>query len=183
MIQFAPALPALAESPNASGYGYADSAVPETSQFEYYRGEWRAEMKVRQDDGSFAKSDFVANIKGRYLPDHKTFQTEFASPSGFFSTDLRAYKLSTGRWEALFLNANSQRWHHFTAQIVDGKMTTVVVGGYSGHEPFDVKIIDTRISADHYIKQVYQSTDKMQTWTLRYEMDVRRELPTASPNR
>jgi hypothetical protein len=164
-----------AESKEVIDFGHADQTLPETAQFEYYRGEWVAEMKLKKDDGSFEKLSFVADIKGRYLPDHKTFQTEFSSNTGFFSTDIRAFKRSTGQWEALFLNAEAQRWHHFMSEIVDGRMTTLVIGGYSGHEAFDVKVVDTQMSADHYIKQVYQSVDKMKSWVLTYEIDVRKK--------
>jgi hypothetical protein len=175
LIGLAKPMTVRAESLDAGEFGYADRTLPETAQFEYYRGEWVAEMKLKKADGTFEKLSFVANIKGRYLPDHQTFQTEFSSTTGFFSTDIRAYKRSTGEWEALFLNAEAQRWHHFTSGIVDGKMTTLVIGGYSGNEPFDVKVVDTRISVDHYVKHVYQSADKMKSWALTYEIDVRRK--------
>ena len=154
--------------------GYADHSIPELAQFEYYRGEWTSQMKMKQDDGTFKKLDAVATIKGKFLGDHKTFQSQFTTDKGFFSTDIRTFNTTTKEWNALFLNANAQRWHEFTSKITDGKMTTIVKGGYSGKEAFDVKIVDTVISDSHFLKNVYQSRDEMITWDLVYKIDVKK---------
>lgn len=161
-------------SQTKTDFGFADKSIPELSQFEYYSGDWITDMEMIQEDGSFKQLEFVATIKGRFLEDHKTFQSQFTSPNGFFSTDVRTFNVTTKKWQALFLNAKAQRWHKFTSSIVDGKMTTIVIGGYSGKENFDLKIIDTVISDDHYLKNVFRSTDSMKTWTLVYKINVRK---------
>jgi hypothetical protein len=155
-------------------YGFADDYIPELAQFEYYRGVWKSEMEMKQDDGTFKKLDAVATIRGKFLDDHKTFQSQFTTDRGFFSTDIRTFNTTTKEWNALFLNAKSQRWHEFTSEIIDGKMTTIVKGGYSGKEEFDVKIIDTVISDSHFLKNVYQSRDEMKTWDLTYKINVKK---------
>ena len=154
------------------GYGFADDYIPELAQFEYYRGHWVSEMEMKQEDGSFKKLEFVATIKGRFLDDHKTYQSEFSSGKRFFSTDIRTYNTATNEWQAFFLNAKAQRWHTFTSKVINGKMTTIVKGGYSGKEKFDVKIVDTVIDDGRYLKNVYHSTDQMGTWDLVYKMSV-----------
>ena len=73
-----------------------------------------------------------------------------------------------------FLNAQAQRWHEFTSEITDGKMTTIVKGGYSGKEKFDIKTVDTVITDSHYLKNVYQSTDQGKTWELVYKINVKK---------
>jgi hypothetical protein len=158
----------------SADYGYADNSIPELAQFEYYRGVWESTMEIKQEDGTFKKLSAVATIKGKFLDDHRTYQSQFTTDKGFFSTDLRTFNTSTKEWNALFLNAKFQRWHQFISKIVDGKMTTIVLGGYSGKEEFDVKIVDTVISDSHYLKNVYQSRDQMKTWKLTYKISVKK---------
>jgi len=155
-------------------YGFADNSTPELAQFEYYRGEWKSEMEIKQDDGTFKKLEAVATIKGKFLDDHKTFQSQFTTDKGFFSTDIRTFNTTTKEWNALFLNAQAQRWHEFTSRVVDGKMTTIVRGGYSGKEEFDVKVVDIVVTDSHYLKNVYNSTDQMKTWGLVYKISVKK---------
>ena len=158
-----------------SDYGHADKSIPELAQFEYYLGEWTSEMEIKLEDGTFKKLDVIATIKGKFLDDHRTYQSQFTTPKGFFSTDIRSFNTSTKEWDALFLNAQAQRWHKFNSKIVDGNMTTIVKGGYSGKEDFDLKIIDTIISDSHYLKNVYRSIDGMKTWEITYKIDVKKE--------
>lgn len=155
-------------------YGFADDAVPELAQFEYYRGEWKSEMEMKQEDGTFKKLEAIATIKGKFLEDHSTFQSQFTTDKGFFSTDIRTYNTTTKQWDALFLNAKAQRWHKFTSRLVDGKMTTIVKGGYSGKEEFDIKVIDNVITENHYLKKVYRSTDGVKNWELVYKINVKK---------
>lgn len=155
-------------------YGSADNSIPELKQFEYYRGEWKSQLEMKQEDGTFKKLESVATIKGRFLDDHRTFQSQFTTDEGFFSTDIRTYNTDTKEWHALFLNAKAQRWHEFTSRVINGKMTTIVKGGYSGKEEFDIKVVDTVITDAHYLKKVYKSTDQMKTWELIYKIDVKK---------
>ena len=155
-------------------YGFADKSVPELAQFEYYRGKWKSEMEMKQQDGTFKKLKVDVTIQGEYLEDHKTFQSQFTTNNGFFSTDIRTYNSTTKEWQALFLNAKAQRWHEFTSKLVDGKMTTIVKGGYSGKEVFDVKIVDVVITDEHYLKYIYHSTDQSKTWKLVYKVNVKK---------
>lgn len=155
-------------------YGFADNSIPELAQFEYYQGEWKSQMEMKQDNGTFKKLEAIATIKGNFLEDHKTFQSQFTTDKGFFSTDIRTFNTTTKEWNALFLNAKAQRWHEFTSKIVDGKMTTIVRGGYSGKEEFDVKVVDSVITRSHYLKKVYRSTDQMKTWDLVYKINVKK---------
>lgn len=154
----------------SNGFGYADKSIPELSQFEYFRGVWSTTMELKQQDGSFKKLDAVATVKGWFLDDHKTFQSQFTTPEGFFSTDLRTLNTTTKEWKALFINAKAQRWHEFTCKIENGKITTIVMGGYSGKEEYDVKGVDTVISDNEYHSDIYYSYDHMKTWVLTYKM-------------
>ncbi len=49
-------------------------------------------------------------------------------------------------------------------------MTTIVIGGYSGKEKFDVKGIDNVISDNNYQRNIYHSYDNMKTWVLVFKM-------------
>jgi len=151
-------------------FGFADSTIPELSQYEYYRGVWNTKMEMKQKNGAFIKLDAIATVKGQFLEDHKTFQSQFTTPDGFFSTDVRTFNTITKEWKALFINAKAQRWHEFTSKIVDGKMTTIVIGGYSGKEKFDIKAVDNIISDNNYQRNIYYSYDQMKTWVLVYKM-------------
>lgn len=155
-------------------FGYADKSIPELKQFEYYRGMWVSELEMRQDDGSFKKIEGGAQVTGRFLDDHRTFQSQFTTPNGFYSTDIRTYNTTTKQWEALFLNAKAQRWHQFTSKLIDGQMTTIVRGGYSGKEDFDIKVVDSIINQNQFHKDVYRSSDDMDTWVLTYKIDLKK---------
>jgi hypothetical protein len=159
---------------NYPDYGSPDNSIPQLSEFEYYKGEWKTKMEMKQNDGSFKKIKFEATIKARFLEDHRTFQTQFIGSKGFFSTDVRTYNIRTNQWEALFINSKAQRWHKFSSKIIDGKMTTIVKGGYSGKEEFDVKIIDTIKSKKQYLRNVYHSKDKMKSWKHIYRITITR---------
>ena len=156
-------------------YGFADASIPELAQFEYYRGVWVSELEMKQEDGSFKKLETTATIRGRFLDDHRTFQSQFTTPNGFFSTDIRTFNTDTNEWNALFLNAKAQRWHKFSSKLVDDKMTTLVMGGYSGKEAFDIKVVDTIVTDSHYLKNVFYSYDEMQTWELMYKISVKKK--------
>jgi hypothetical protein len=162
-------------SQRSDDFGFADKTIPELAEFEYYCGVWHTKMEMKQEDGSFKALDTDATVKGYFLDDHKTFQSQFTTPTGFFSTDIGTFDVNTKEWRMLFLNANAQRWHEFTAKMEEGKMITLVIGGYSGKEAFNVKTIDTVISETHYQRNVYQSTDDGKTWVLVYKMYAHRE--------
>ena len=53
-------------------------------------------------------------------------------------------------------------------------MTTIVKGGYSGKEDFDLKVVDFIISESHYLKKVYNSMDQMKSWNLIYKINVKK---------
>ena len=88
-------------------YGFADTSIPELAQFEYYRGTWKSEMEMKQQDGTFKKLEATATIRGKYLGDHRTFQSQFTTDRGFFSTDIRTYNTTTQKWHALFFECTS----------------------------------------------------------------------------
>ena len=155
-------------------FGSADNSIPELAQFEYLRGEWQAEMEKKNDQGEFVAIKNDATIKAFYHDDGRTFQTIFTTPLGFFSTDIRAFNTETQSWRAMFLNAQSQRWHQFESQFEDGQMVSVVPGGYSGKENFDVKVVHFDINKSSFKGNIYQSTDSGRSWSLVYKMKYRR---------
>ncbi len=161
-------------SPQDGDFGYADPSIPELAQMDYYRGVWSNEIEMVQE-GELVKLDFESEVIGRFLEDHKTFQTEFTATNGFFSTDIRSYDTLNHEWRALFLNADAQRWHEFTVWQDGDQMITMVKGGYSGKEAFDVKTVDEILSPNHYQKWVYQSADNGETWELTYKINAKRQ--------
>jgi hypothetical protein len=52
-------------------------------------------MELVQEDGSFKKLPAVATIKGKFLDDHRTYQSQFTTDRGFFSTDIRTFNTTT----------------------------------------------------------------------------------------
>ncbi len=72
------------------------------------------------------------------------------------------------------MNARAQRWHKFEAQLTDGNMQTFVKGGYSGSEPYDVKIIDFNISENSFTKEVFRRAHGEEGWKKTYIMDFSR---------
>ena len=155
-------------------YGYADKSIPELSQFEYFRGEWKIAIEQKQSDDSYKLIKTKSKLIAKFLDDHKTFQTQFTNDKGFFSTDIRTYSKSEKKWKALFLNSRDQRWHKFTSTFINGEMVSIVIGGYSGNKEFDIKVIDTIISKTHFKKNIYKSDDNMKTWKLVYRMDYKK---------
>ncbi len=53
-------------------------------------------------------------------------------------------------------------------------MTTIVRGGYSGKEKFDVKIVDDVITDSHYLKNIYHSPNQIEAWELIYKINVKK---------
>lgn len=152
-------------------FGAPDSSIPELSQVEYLLGEWEVKMELRQEDGSFKKLDTIANVKAFFHDDGKSFQTIFTTNKGGFTTDIRTYNVETEKWQVMFMNASAQRWHEFEAGVVDGKMTTHVLGGYSGKEEYDVKVVDDKVSENSFTKEVFNSQDGGQNWQKTYIMN------------
>ena len=156
-------------------YGFADTSIAELSQYKYLRGHWRISMKMRNQQGQFEQLKTTFLLKAFYHDDHRTFQSVFTSEQGFFSTDIRSYDVKAKKWRALFLNAKSQRWHQFESKLVGSGMETIVKGGYSGKEAFDIKAIHTDIKADRFTGNIYNSTDKGNTWQQIYIMEFVRQ--------
>lgn len=69
------------------------------------------------------------------------------------------------------MNARAQRWHKFEAEMIDDTMQTFVEGGYSGSEPFDIKIIDKDIGTQKFTKEVYRRAKGEQNWLKIYIME------------
>ncbi len=151
-------------------YGFADSSIPELSQFEYYRGQWEAEIEKKGEDGQFESLPGKALIKGFFHEDQRTFQSQFSYGQGTFTTDISTFDTLAQEWKSLFLNAKAQKWHHFTSRLVDGKMTTLVIGGFSGKEDYDVKTVDQPQSGTRFLRLVYHSWDNGANWELVYRM-------------
>ena len=162
------------EAQQLNEFGYADSSIAELAQLEYLRGNWRIEMEILNEDGNFQKLPNPFFLEGSFLSDHQTFQSIFTSEKGFFSTDIRSFNKETGKWKILFLNAKAQRWHSFEASLVDDKMTTIVPGGYSGKENFDVKAVHSDITESSFSGNIYQSVDSGKTWQHVYKMKFKK---------
>jgi hypothetical protein len=156
-------------------YGHAEPNNKELAQFEYLRGHWTISMQSIDKKGIYSKLPTQFFLNAFYLDDHKTFQSIFTSSKGFFSTDLRTYNLQTKKWQVLFLNATAQRWHTFNASLIDDEMTTIVVGGFSGKEDFDVKTVHSEIKANTFTATIYRSIDNQQSWLPVYLMNYQRD--------
>ena len=158
----------------ADRYGYAESNSKELAQFEYLRGDWEIAMQSIDKSGNYTKLPTLFFLKAFYHEDHKTFQSTFTSSNGFFSTDLRTYNLQTAKWKVLFLNATAQRWHSFEASLHNGEMTTIVIGGFSGKEDFDIKTVHSDIKSNSFTATIYRSIDNQQSWQPVYLMSYQR---------
>ena len=165
---------ARAEQDTEEDFGVADPEHIEFNQFEYMRGKWIIDMQMSDDEGQFQKLPNQAFVHGFYHSDGRSFQTVFTTEDGFFSTDIRAYNFEMKKWQIMFLNATAQRWHQFEASYLDNQMTTIIPGGYSGKEEFDIKAIDRDITKDGYIKHVYYSYDGGLNWSKKYIMSASR---------
>lgn len=162
------------ENSISNRYGYAESNSKELAQFEYLRGHWKIAMQSIDKNNKYTKLSTLFFLNAFYHEDHKTFQSIFSSSKGFFSTDLRTYNLQTSKWQVLFLNATAQRWHTFEASQIDGEMTTIVVGGFSGKEAFDIKTVHSDIKSNSFTATIYRSTDNQQSWLPVYLMSYQR---------
>ena len=156
-------------------YGQAEANSKKLSQFEYLRGHWTISMQSIDKKGQYTKLPTQFFLNAFYHDDHKTFQSISSSSKGFFSTDLRTYNRQTEKWQVLFLNATAQRWHTFNASLIDGEMTTIVVGGFSGKEAFDVKTVHSDIKSNSLTATIYRSIDNQQSWLPVLRMSYQRD--------
>lgn len=152
-------------------YEAADPEIAELAQYEYMRGEWEVTIHVAEEDGTFRQTENKATVRGFFLPDGRSFQTIFSTSDGALTTDIRSFNVKTKKWQILFLNAKAQRWHQFEAYMINGVMQTIVPGGYSGNEDFDIKIIDRRITDQGFTKDVYRREKGSDVWAHIYIMD------------
>ncbi len=49
-------------------------------------------------------------------------------------------------------------------------MTTIVLGGYSGKEYFDIKAVHSDFTENSFSDNIYRSTDKGKSWQHVYKM-------------
>jgi len=162
-----------------SAYGVPDSLKYEFSQLSYLRGHWVASIIMMSEAGEKIPLENRSEIVGFYHADGRTFQSCFRT-KGFYSTDIRAYDEKTNEWRAHFINARAQRWSHFTIKKIGDQLITMVPGGFSGEENFDIKTIDRDFRDGHFIRDVFRSTDGGSSWIKTYEMTYTRSTENLS---
>lgn len=150
-------------------FGSPNEALPEYAEFSYMRGDWDAQMVSVDGDGNRTELANTAHVTGYYHRDGKIFQSCFAT-NNFFSTDIRAFDTENAEWRAHFLNANAQRWNGFTIKKLGETMQTIVPGGFSGKEAFDVKTVVSEITENGFQSKVYASSDDGETWRQTFEL-------------
>ncbi|MBO6504511.1 MAG: hypothetical protein JJ850_03905 [Kordiimonadaceae bacterium] len=173
---FTMTLPATA---NDSPYGAPNQSYERFADYAFFRGEWEASITIIRPDGARQDIDAKSRITAFYHGDGQTLQTCFRAP-GFFSTSLRAYDSTADLWRAHFLNAQLQRWSGFTIRKVGDTMETLVPGGFSGTEAFDVKTIEQNITDTSFTSNVFRRAHGSDTWVQTYEM--RYEKLPENPN-
>jgi len=165
-------LPSAAAEPNL--YGAPDPTLDAHSDFAFMRGEWQASMVAFRTDGSRVELESSAHITAFYHSDGRTFQICFSAPN-FHSTDIRAYDKVAGNWRANFLNASSQRWNDLISNRSETGVETLVPGGYSGTEDFDIKTVIRTTSDNSFISDVFRRAEGSDTWVQTYEMTYNRQ--------
>lgn len=165
-----------AQSLDLSLYGIPDTSRPEYAEQAYLRGEWQAKMVFIHPDGVREPLDAIGKITAFYHSDGKTLQTCFKAP-GFYSTDIQAFDEKLGKWRAHFLNANLQRWSHFSVKKSEAQMVRMVPGGFAG-DGADVKTVARDISDTQFIADVYAKSVETGEWVQNYELTYTR-MPLA----
>lgn len=154
-------------------YGEPDPTNPRYADFAYLRGEWESSITLINRDGSRRHLENKSKITAFYHADGQTVQSCFRAP-GFFSTSIRAYDASSDSWKAHFLNAKLGRWSGFTSKKVGDTRETIVPGGYSGNEDFDVRAVEYNIKPDSYTADIFRRAKGTEEWVQTYEMKYRR---------
>ncbi len=175
MSAFLPAQ-SFASDALAEHFGAPNASRPEYAEFAYMRGDWNAKMISIDEEGNRTEIPNTAHVTAYYHRDGKIFQTCFATDT-FFSTDIRAFDTENAEWRAHFLNANAQRWNGFTVKKVGDTMQTIVPGGFSGKEAFDVKSVVGEITENGFRSKVYSSSDGHETWVQTFELIYTRADP------
>ena len=163
----------FAASATSPLYGRPDPSNPRYADFDYLRGEWEASITLINRDGSRQPLENKSKITAFYHADGQTVQSCFRA-TDFFSTSIRAYDLSNDNWKAHFLNARLGRWSGFTVKKVGETRETIVPGGYSGKENFDVRAVEYDIKADSYRADIFRRAKGAEEWVQTYEMQYRR---------
>ena len=160
-------------------YGKPSTVRSEYDQMAFLRGEWAIDMVVIDLEGTRSSIAHQAYLTAFYHNDGKTVQTCFVAPN-FYSTDLRGLNEESGVWQGHFLNSNAQRSSHFTIEFNENTFVTNVPGGYSGHEPFDLRSVARNVSSSGFISDVFRTTDNGVTWRHIYEMTYSRILSNSA---
>ena len=153
-------------------YGVPDTSRPEYAEQAYLRGEWQAKMVYINPDGTREPLDATGQITAFYHSDGKTLQSCFRAP-GFYSTDIQAFDENEGKWRAHFLNANLQRWSHFTVEKSGETMERMVPGGFAGNAA-DIKTVARAITGTSFKADVFQKSAETGAWVQTYEMTYTR---------
>lgn len=130
----------------------------------YLIGEWRVLSFSRDESGEFVEAPDTTSYRARYLYDGLGILAEFygPSPDGFYGVHVITHDSARGLVHSYF-NARANRRLEFEGSFGDAGYDLTRRGGYGGGD-FLYRETDSEITADSFVKRVYQSVDDGESW-------------------
>ncbi len=169
-----------AGSSEADRFGAGALGRPdEASQFDFLIGEWDALQDITFPNGQQAKfpsrTTAVFALQGRAVLEFNWFDIDPALPDAATSI-LRLYNRAMRRWESLYYSNRGQGMLYFGGRQEGDRMVLHQFGAHTGDIPM-ARYIFHSIEADAYRWFTESSTDRGETFTTTWTIDVARRKP------
>ena len=147
-------------------------APPELSQFAFIIGEWRCDVRVKDDDGTW--QTYQATWVGRYILDGYVIADEYrmtdhAGALVVHGMNFRSYSVDKKTWVMRWLDATSSFWVELGPEELGGvrvNLETITFNLIDRFAPDAVsRVTFANISVDHFTWREEKSLDQGRTWT------------------
>lgn len=148
------------------------NAPPELSQFAFIIGEWRCDVRVKEDSGAW--QTYQATWVGRYILDGYVIADEYrmtnqAGELVVHGMNFRSYSVDKKTWVMRWLDATRSFWVELGPEelggvrVSPGTITFNLIDTFAPDAISRVTFSD--ISADHFTWREEKSLDQGRTWT------------------
>lgn len=148
------------------------SAPPELSQFAFIIGEWRCDVRVKGEDGTW--QTYHATWVGRYILDGYVIADEYqmANQAGelvVHGMNIRSYSVEKNTWIMRWLDGTRSFWVELGPEELGGvhvNPNTITFNLIDRFAPDAIsRVTFSNMSADHFAWREEKSLDEGRTWT------------------
>ena len=147
-------------------------APPELSQFAFIIGEWRCDVRVKGDDGTW--QTYAARWIGRYILDGYAIADEYrmtgeAGEVIVHGINFRSYSVEKNTWVMRWLDGTRAFWVELGPEALGGVRVdseTITFNLFDAFAPDAIcRVTFSNMSANHFMWSEEKSLDQGRTWT------------------